>query len=291
MRAGISRQIAIAGVASWLLFGHGSALAGLYLEEPFSEPVGGRPDGWTWVDYDETNPTIFENIIDGTTNALRLGRHAVLFYEPSGGADPASDMYADLHGSIIINTGSMFPLTEYSGIAVLVRSNQLADVGSGDPEESVPGTAGEPGYKIVLAAERDDHYPFIAIYPGTNNHIHMTEDREDTNRHLGTAELIDEELFTAHTDYRFEFSAIGSTITAALWTLDEEPVLLASTSLTDAEFTDPGYFGLMGTIRNRSRFGYVRDLSVVPEPGTVSLLALAMGLLGYERVRRVRGST
>lgn len=241
------------------------AFAGLPLSEPFLEPVDGRPDAWTWIDLGRTAPTIREDEVgEDNRAALRVGRQTYLFYEPYPDAPAASNLFANLQGSMIVNSGAVFDGGHLGGVGFMIRFNRMAETGSSDSGVSVPGTNGEPGYKIMFALERNEQYPFIGVFGGQNNSTLMTED--NINRHYGSLQPIDAALIEDNTDYRFEFAAFGKTITASLWTVGEDPVLLAATALQNAAFTNAGYFGVLGHSDASSKYAYLSDLSVDAEP-------------------------
>ena len=267
-----------------LVAGAVSAGAGLVLDEPFTAPVGGRPALWTWVDLGRTAPTIREDEVgmDGRA-ALRVGRQTYLFYEPSGGADPAADLFANMQGSMVINSGALFDGGHLGGVGFMIRFNRMAESGAIDPSVSVPGTNGEPGYKIIFGLERHERYPFIGVFGGQNNSTLMTED--NVNRHHGSLQPIDAALIDDNTDYRFEFTAFGKTITASLWTIGEEPELLATTALQNAVYTHAGYFGVMGHSDANTKYAYISDLLIDPEP------TVAGGIAFVDRTEELFGSS
>lgn len=278
----------------------GNAPGGLILDESFTAPVGQLPNDWYWFDEGRGRPLVVENIGPDERNALRVGRETTIFYaqgseplHPSNPVgtppDPNLDFYADLQGSVLINTGTMFDGVQLGAVGVLVRYHRAESWGTVDTNVVVDGTAGEPGYQIVFSAERnnnnvnpDGHYPFIGIGLGQNNFTHRTE---DGSRFYATTKLA-ENTISNNTDYVLHFSAVGSVISASLWTVGATPEMLAFVSIEDAEFTDPGYFGLTGHSSSNTKYAYLSDLQVIPEPGTASLFLISLLALAAARRRR-----
>lgn len=94
-------------------------------------------------------------------------------------------------------------------------------------------------------------------------------------------------------EYRLNFSAVGSTLTASLWSLDAEGDPLAElASVTvqhqGATARTTGYFGLRGGVYSVVNGVYFRDLqvTVIPEPSLGRLSWIGLGLAGFALVRR-----
>ena len=259
----------------------GSATGGLIIDEAFDAPVGGIPGDWVRVGTTADSQVIVENVGDDDRTMLRITRRDGLLYDPSAGVS----QFSDLSGSVIVNTGSAISTGSAGGaLGVGVRLNQVGWGGT-----TAPDGEGLPGYKFVIGRQTDEAegHPFegnpshISIYSASVGTGHM-HDLARTERLATTFVNID-----SGADYEFRFSAIGSNLSASLWTIGAEPVQLATVSLSDAAWTDAGYFNLTVSGTSSSSRGFFSDLQVIPEPGTASLFMVALTVLGLVRRRMV----
>lgn len=90
--------------------------------------------------------------------------------------------------------------------------------------------------------------------------------------------------FSANVDYTLKLKAEGSRIEASLWAPGGTEAI-ASLLITDAKFTDAGYFGLRTGFGNQSPSVFYRDLNVaaIPEPSQVAVAAFMVGILLFRR--------
>lgn len=266
--------------ALWISLLSPSADAGLIIDESFGAPLGDIPADWTRIGTGNSQ-TIVEDVGPSERTMLEMDRRDGLIYEPASGPT----QFADLEGSVIINTGEAVGRARGGSFGILLRLNQVAMAGTFDPPDEPEGS-GEPGYKIIFASDRNanntTNAPYLAIYSGQVNEGQQHNEGRTENlvtTWLNTADI------TRDTDYTLTFSALGSTISASLWTVAVTPVLLGEVTLTDAAYTGAGYFGLNVTGESSGTTGYYSNLEVIPEPGTLSLILTALALLGLLRRR------
>lgn len=250
------------------------AVGALLIDEPFDTEgnldASPRYDDWDYVytalgpeDWPAPSVSLWGEPYDG----LRMAR------DGSDARNPhvffTGTTIADLQGSAIFNTNNS-DMDDWA-MGYHLRADVTNDT--------------HAGY-IVSVGNRDSHAPeldtpFIGIALGTESSIHQR-----TRGGFLAVTDIDERL-SNNTDYVINFSATGSTISASIWTTDATPELLGSVTYSDAANTDAGYFGFASLQGSSSGRYDVRDLEVIPEPGTASLLLGSLAVLGLLR-RRMR---
>lgn len=249
-----------------------TARAATVITEPFSSPEGGLPANWVLKKRGTAPDDIAQIATNNGQNALRLYRpdlgkdvgtsnyQAAVFYNGSTG-DVTNGRMSDFTGSMIISLTRVNALSDTRGI--VARAQSQAYVFN--------------GYYLAVNPTG------IGIWLNPASHI-------DSGKQLAFSAF--ENTLLANTDYRFEFSVLGSVLKAELWSINGGSLLGSVTVDVAQQYpTDPayneGYFGLRvgyGSVDNAT---YFRDLNltVVPEPKAAFLLLVA-GAAALGQARR-----
>lgn len=245
------------------------------LTEAFDTPVDGIPAGWTLrlsgsVDNTNGNTVGIKEINPETGNALRFyrggGSGAIYYTSPLG--ESSDGKMSDFSAEIIIRpSGNTNAFAVNSSAGFVVRAQSLTYNNFN-------------GYYIAISMGTGEGNGRIGIYENPTGHNHSSAS--------GTLHAYDtfSTSLLNNTDYKLEMSAVGSVITASLWTLGATPIELASATYLSAN-TTAGYFGLRNGFGNTNQAVYMRDLyleQAIPEPSAV--LLLFTGLIGFLSMRR-----
>jgi len=247
-----------------------SAQAASVISEEFTSPLGGIPTGWTavirggaandgFVGVQQINASLgnglqYQRISGGSSNSS-----AAVYYTGTTGT-PSDAKMMDFSSEITLRLGATLGVS--SSIGMMVRTQSLS--------YSFSGTS-FGGYYVAV----------------TNTGLGIYSNPSD-NSVPGTLESnFAVFVLSANTDYLFRVSALGSMISAEIWD-STGTTQYASVSYGSANEV-AGYTGLRSGYGNSSQSAYFRDLNmtVVPEPGVLGLLALA-GVWGLNRVLRRR---
>lgn len=253
---------ALAGLCA-LLAAPASLHAAVVYNQSFASPVGGLPTDWNINSGFDSSEGDAEIATLSSTNWLKQERDGI----SSGN----SFVYFNGDfGSGVVNDGI---LSDFSASAFFRISGGSSGDGRGMMVRAGETDATPTGYYVVLSDDR------LRIY------------KDPTNPSSGRGTLLafsDETVSLAGgTDYRFDISASGSTISAAVYTGPGFSTLVADVSVVDTSYTS-GLFGFRSSMGTAGRSVYWKDLTItaVPEPSTVALLGSVAGLCLLRRSRR-----
>ncbi|HWL54153.1 MAG TPA: PEP-CTERM sorting domain-containing protein [Chthoniobacteraceae bacterium] len=246
------------------------------LKQPFSSPQGGVPTGWELVQNGSTGSYtagISEVVAEGGDWRMLMLRNDGAFTSNSTNQNLfyTEEKIADFDSEVVFRVygGSAGSLRISKGL--VARSSELSANGYG-------------GYHAYVSGDSNNNYTLT---------LSMKE--AGTSSQWGTTILASDDLTTAlaaNTDYLLRFSARGDTLSASIYRADGEgnyTVELASVSGQDSTYAT-GYFGLKSTPNGVDRGVYFSDfeLTVIPEPGALTLGALGLALLGCVGRRQSR---
>lgn len=227
------------------------------IQQSFDSPLGGLPTEWTLYKRNSGAPNNVAEIASySDSNWLKLQRYsssndqAAVYYT---GTTP-SNLIADGSGSVTIRLGaSTWTSSDMIGVAVRSQSNSY------QPQ----------GYYLAFTADK------IAILHSPTNHTYAS------GTEMAASDLT--AALNTDLDYQFQFSFIGSILSATLTTLDQSVTLgTVSVDTSDSqfsaltEFTEGRFAIRAGYSGNRT--AYFKDVSVsmIPEPSTASLTGLGL---------------
>lgn len=186
-------------------------------------------------------------------------------------------------------------MSDYSGSVVMrhvfsthsrVQDPYGVLIGAENQTYNNSATTNHRGYYIGVKPGSSDGDGGLGIW--FNSVITTTNYSADTVVDPGAYASFD--FLPANIDYLLEFSVMGPSILASLWTLDGEGqkiVSVADVSYTASEDIE-GFFGLMGGRYSGNDTRYFRDLNMtmIPEPSVVGALMGAFLIGGVLLFRR-----
>lgn len=260
--------VLVIATITWMLLPNQTVATPLVTER-FDSPVNGLPEEWTAVVSGGTlgvnaDASIKPVSIGG--NRLEIRRITPNFAAAyfTGSESVPGGTLSDFSSSVIFRQSNS---TNYTGI--IARSQSLEYYFSGY-------------YIYVYGSSSAESGLYIAKSHGDNVGVPLVDGEE--NQFVSVN-------FTGGTDYRLEFTALGSQLTASVygWDNEEESFtnLLASLTRYDDEFTS-GYFGLRNRPGGNGRSTFFNDLTIsaIPEPEFGLLIGFLGGLFAILRFTR-----
>jgi hypothetical protein len=252
----------------------GNRASGATINEPFDAPVGGIPSGFVLKSLGDGSTT--QIVEPGTSgrpdNYLQMGRvvnshdNAALYYTAGQSTATADNQFGDFSGSVILRFG-VSTSGQGNGYGLVLRARN-------------PTFSSMEDYWVVIAPKGlvSTTANLLTIYKNPSAY-------DDTGDKLATSSSTFSNL-SVDTDYKITFTASGSTLSVSLYGGSNFSDLLATVSTDQATDYQSGYIGLRSGSASQDRFGYFRDLSVVPEPAELGLLAVGAGGVLLKRRRK-----
>lgn len=240
----------------------GSSLNAQLISQPFNSPLGGFPDDWnrTYSGGTAASTIEIQERSEGVNQLLLRrdnGGHQIIHYIGSQG-DIVNGVMADFSVSVVL----------------------MAPNSRNDPR-GIVGRTSNTNYSNISG-----YYAYVQ-----SNNLYITKDPVSGNSHGTTliSAALSENL-SVEVDYLHTFSAIGDQLSAAIWKMDGEgnfSILLGEVSVTDDSYSS-GLVGIRVAPGGNGRITWVSDfeMTIIPEPLTISLTVAIAGFLLIRRFRR-----
>lgn len=226
------------------------------INESFSAAASGQtvPAGWF-----SANSGVSAMVSLGGVKYMRIGANTVagsdaVYYTATNG-EVQNGQIRDFNAQIVMRMGGTFPQDQsLRGVVVRAQTTDLS---------APAGSTSFWGYSIGVVATGSDKGLYIYENP---KGIYWNGNSLDRGTQLAfQAFTLD---LQSNVEYSFRISALGSILTASLWTLDGAQEL-ASVTYSEAQIVS-GYFGLRSANANAAANTSFRDLQMnvtaVPEP-------------------------
>ncbi len=252
------------------------------------DTAGPTPEGWTVARYNQnTVPNIDVRDSGLGYTALWMNRPRItdvntynylsaLYYTGDSEDGTIIDgQVANFTASVIISSPRISPAPgAFNGMVIRATSNSYKDNG---------------GYFIAFNASDEGNSGLGIWATGTAHQAKEAQALLFNDFQTLPDGFFDD--FNGGASLLLSITAIGSTIEASLWTLDDNgdaDLQIGSLLYKNATVTGAGTIGLKSAFDNTNTTGYFRDfqLQSIPEPGTVAMLMGAGAMVVLLRLRR-----